>query len=212
MNLNQFNNGGQHFDPMEAGSHPAVCVGVVDIGTHTETWDGKDLTRSQLILMFDFPTETIEINGEHKPRCMSLKLTKSTHKQAKLLRHLISWRGRGFTADELNDFSLTKLLGVSAMVNVIQKTVNGKAYSNISTICKPPKGMAMPTSDRKIYFDMADAETYGAIEELPDWIVKEINTSAEAIATGHVFMKSNTKAHVAQMGGEAVDGGDDVAF
>ena len=66
MNINKFNNGGSHFPPMDAGSHAAVCVGVIDIGTHTETWEGKSFTKDQVILLFDFPTETIEIEGEQK--------------------------------------------------------------------------------------------------------------------------------------------------
>jgi hypothetical protein len=84
--------------------------------------------------MFDFPTETIEINGEQKPRCISITLTKSTHEQAKLRKHLVSWRGRDFTEDELADFALTKLLGVPANVGVTQTKKEGKTYANISTI------------------------------------------------------------------------------
>ena len=200
MNINQFNSGGQHYPPMDAGTYPAVCVGVVDIGTHTETWEGKEITRNQLILLFDFPTETIEINGEQKPRCMSLKLTKSTHDQAKLRKHMIAWRGRDFTDDELKDFHLSKLLGVPATVGVIQKTANGKTFASISMLSKLSKGTEPPKATRRIYFDLADAETYSAIEELPDWIISEINKSAEAIAAKKVFMKESTKSSVAQMG------------
>ena len=209
MNINQFNSGGSSHPPMDAGTYFGVCVGVVDIGTHTETWEGKDIVRNQLILLFDFPTETIEINGEQKPRCQSLKLTKSTHEQAKLRKHLIAWRGRDFTDDELKDFSLRKLLGIPASIGVIQDTYNGKTYAKILTLGKLPKGVELPKADRKIYFDMLDADTYDAIEELPDWIIKEINQSAEAIAHNKVFMKESKKAEIAQMGSSSVTNNDD---
>ena len=195
---------------MEAGMHLAVCVGVVDIGTHTETWEGKELIRNQLMLLFDFPTETIDINGEQKPRCMSLKLTKSNRDTSNFHKYLTSWRGRWFTEEELKDFHLTKLLGQPAIVGVTQKTSNGKTYSKISTIGKPIKGAETPKATRKIYFDMADENTYSAIEELPDWIIKEINSSAEAIAAKKVFMKDKTATQVAQMGND--ESGEDVPF
>ena len=84
MNINKFNSGGSTFPPMDAGTHPAVCVGVIDIGTHTDTWEGKSITKDQIVLLFDFPTETIEIDGKQKPRCLSLKLTKSRHEKSKM--------------------------------------------------------------------------------------------------------------------------------
>lgn len=211
MNIKDFNNGGgMNFPPMDAGTFHAVCSGVIDIGTHTETWDGKELVKNQLILLFDFPTETIEINGEEKPRCLSLKLTKSTNEQAKLRQHLISWRGRDFTDDELKDFELRRILGVPAMITVVQKTnQRGKTYSQIKTVGKAMKGFECPKDCRKLYFDMDNKETYSEIENLPDWIIAEINRSAEAKAANWVFAKGNTvddATHVEQ------EGGDDVPF
>jgi hypothetical protein len=211
MNINQFKNGGQDFEPLDAGTYAAVCVGVIDIGTHTTTWEGKAITRDQLILMFDLPTETIEINGEQKPRCLSLTLTKSMSDKSNMRKHLRSWRGRDFTEIELEDFALLKLLGAPANVGVVQTKKEGKTYANISTIGKAMKGTEQKAT-RKIYFDLADPDTYGAIEALPDWIVTLINKSAESILTKKVFMKESTKAQVAQMRTESVDAGDDVAF
>jgi hypothetical protein len=213
MNINQFSKGGSSYPPMDAGTFTAICVGVVDIGTHSETWEGKELIKNQLVLLFDFPSEMIDIDGEQKPRCLSLKLTKSTHEQAKLRKHLIAWRGRDFTDDELNDFHLSKLLGVPVTVGVTQKTSNGKTRAIISTLGKPMKGMEPPKATRRIYFDMADANSYSAIEELPDWIVGEINKSAEAIAAKQVFMKESAKKAVSQVGNKHVDDAtDDVPF
>jgi len=196
---------------MESGTFQAVCVGVVDIGTHTEEWQGKAITRDQLILLFDFPTEMIEINGEQKPRCLSLKLTKSQDEKSNMRKHFTSWRGRWFNEEELADFHMSKLLGVPATITVAQKTGNGKTYANISSVGKAMKGMEQKAS-RKIYFDLMDADTYSAVEDLPDWIVKEINSSAEAIATKTVFMKGKAAQQVAQMGNEGCDEGDDCPF
>jgi len=190
MNINQFTgrDGGSNIPPMEGGTFTAVCSGVVDLGTHTTEWNGEVKQRNQLLLMFDFPTETIEIQGKEMPRCLSIKLTKSQHENSKFRQHIISWRGRDFTQDELDDFHMSKLLGVPATVSVIRKEVNGKKYANISTIAKAIKGIDVKPT-RKIYFDMSVSETYGAIEELPDWVICLINQSAEAIAHKWIFSK-----------------------
>jgi len=209
MNINQFKNGGNNFPPMNAGTYPAVCSGVIDIGTQSVDFAGEHKSTPQLILLFDFPTETIEIDGEQKPRCLSLKMTKSVHEQAKLRKHLIAWRGRDFTDIELQDFALSKLLGVSANINVIQKDYNGKTYAAIATISKPMKGTEQKPT-RKIYFDLADKDTYSAIEELPDWIVCLINKSAEAITMKWVFAKNKDVSKATEQVADATD--DDVPF
>lgn len=210
MNINKFKNGGgNQFPPMSPGTYPAVCSGVIDIGTQSTEYNGEHKTQNQLILMFDFPTETVEIDGQQNPRCLSLKLTKSVHEKSALRKHLIAWRGRDFTEDELKDFELSRLLGVSANITVIQKDYNGKTYSNISAIGKPMKGTEQKAT-RKIYFDMQDTETYGAIEELPDWMVCLINKSAEAIATKWIFSKKQDVSKTTEQVDDATN--DDVPF
>ena len=72
MNINQFKNGGgNQFPPMSAGTYPAVCSDVIGIGTQSTEYNGEHTTQNQLILLFDFPTETIKIDGQQKPRCLS---------------------------------------------------------------------------------------------------------------------------------------------
>ena len=60
-------------------------------------------------------------------------------------------------------------------------------------------------ASRKIYFDLSDADTYSAIESLPDWLVELINKSAEAIASKVVFMKGNTAGQAEQDNGVTDD-------
>ena len=211
MNINQFKNNGDHknIPPLDAGTYSAVCSGVIDIGTHMKEWKGEETPKNQLILMFDFPTETIEIDGKQMPRCLSLKLTKSMHENAMFRKHLIAWRGRDFTDEELNDFALSKLLGAPVTIGIIQKEYKGKIYANISTLGKATKGTEQKAT-RKIYFDMGDETTYSAIEELPDWIVTLINKSAEAIATKQCFMKNKGVTKATEHVDDATD--NDVPF
>ena len=195
MNINQFKGDNESkYPPLGAGTYGAVCSGVIDIGTHITEWNGEQKTRNQLILMFDLPDETIEVDGKKMPRCLSLKLTKSKHENSTLRKHLIAWRGRDFTDEELNDFSLSKLLGVPVTIGVVQKEYKGKRYANISTLGKAIKGTDLKAT-RKIYFDMKDPDSFGAIDDLPKWIVKLINESAESIADNRVFEKGKTPEH-----------------
>jgi hypothetical protein len=63
---------------------------------------------------------------------------------------------------------------------------------------------------RKIYFDLADEDTYDVINELPNWMIGVINKSAEAIARKIVFMKTQNGAAPTAHVDDATD--DDVPF
>lgn len=72
---------------------------------------------------------------------MGFFYTASLSEKANLRKHLEAWRGKKFTPEELEGFSLTNILGAPCMLSVIHSD-QGKA--KISSVSQIPKGMTCP--------------------------------------------------------------------
>ncbi|MCI8594924.1 MAG: hypothetical protein HFF09_06675 [Oscillospiraceae bacterium] len=178
MALTVKENGGSRVAPMEAGTYPARCVGVIDLGVqYNEKWDKR---QEKLRLIFEFPTERMELDGGDKPRWLSKKYTASLNEKAELYRDLCAWRGVPFTPEELNGFDMRKLLGAPCMVCVVNHERNGNTYTDITAISRAMKGMEVPPLENEaLLFDMdGDVEEAKAVfEKLPQWMRDEVARS-----------------------------------
>ena len=119
------------YTPHEAGTFPAVCCGIIDLGLHTNEYQGETKTRHQIAIYFDTGEEGSPMVGWY---------TLSLHPQAKLRKHLESWRGKPFTAEESAGFDISKLVGHKCVLTIAHNE-NGKA--NISMVSKAMKGVDM---------------------------------------------------------------------
>ena len=186
--------GGSSIAPLEAGTYPAVCYGLIDIG-----WQYNEAYKKsspKLIIMWEIPGETITIDGEEKSRVISQTYTVSLNEKATLRKDLTSWRGKDFTDEELKQFDLKSILNVPCLLNIIHKESNGRTYANISGIMKLPKGVKVPRGMMEpVLFDL-DTSDLSDIDELPEWIQKKIRES------------DTYKDRVAGIGHETDDGDD----
>ena len=79
-----------------------------------------------------------EYNG--KRFVQSKRYTMSLHEKSSLRKDLESWRGRAFTAEELQGFDLEKLIGACCLMSIVHAEKDGKTYANLSAIMALPKG------------------------------------------------------------------------
>lgn len=175
MSLTATNKGGNRISPIEAGTHPAICYGLIDLGMQ---YNEKYKNSSQKVLiMWELPDEKIEIDGELKSRIISQTYTCSLNEKAVLRKDLASWRGRDFTDEELAAFDLRTIVGVPCLLSIIHKEYNGSPYANVGGIMKMPKGMPpiVQTMD-SIIFDL-DSSPLEDMDKLPGWIQKRIMAS-----------------------------------
>lgn len=167
--------GGSSIAPLEAGTYPAICYGLIDIG-----WQYNEAYKKsspKLIIMWEIPGETITIDGEEKSRVISQTYTVSLNEKATLRKDLTSWRGKDFTDEELKAFDIRSILNVPCLLNIIHKESNGRTYANISGIMKLPKGVKVPRGTMEpVVFDL-DTSDLDDIKELPEWIQKKIQES-----------------------------------
>lgn len=171
--------GGGNFTPIEAGTYPARCCGVIDLGLQHTEYQGQKKDQEKVLLMFEFPTERIETEDGDKPRWLSVRYTVSLNEKAGLRKALDSWRGKPMTAEELKGFNIGCLLNAPCMITVIQKeSKNGGVFANISGISKPMKGMAVPELESEpILFDMESDDAEEVFDKLPEWVQKIVEES-----------------------------------
>lgn len=168
--------GGTQFPQAPTGLETARCYGMVDIGTHTDpTFNVK---KRQLIILFELSEATIP-DGDHagEPFRMSCFYTASLHEKAKLRKHLESWRGREFTAEELGGFDLSTIIGAPATLNLVVKNER----TVVDGVMAVKKGVVAPKAKAgRVYLSLEPAafvrETFNG---LPDWIKEKIEDSPE---------------------------------
>lgn len=158
--------------PLEEGSYIARCVQVLDIGEQYNKM--ADKYQRNLMLTFELPTETVEVNGEDKPRILSKIYNYTLNEKGNLRKDLVSWIGK-----LVFPFDVTSLLGQVCMVGVSQrKTSTGKIRNEIKSIMKPMKGVPVPEQVTPSYiFDIDADNAVEECEKLPEWIRKMVQES-----------------------------------
>ncbi len=174
-------NGGKSFDPVPAGVTQGVCYAVVDIGTHIDPTFNK--AKRQVIICWETPNETINIEGKEVPRTISAFYTASLGKKANLRAMLDGWRGRPFTDEELKGFELNKVLGVNCLLNVIHepsKKDPSKKTAKIKGVTPLAKGMAnLKPVNPVLAYDIPEEGEFSIPDTVPEWIKARIVLSEE---------------------------------
>jgi hypothetical protein len=162
MGLTVKEGGNQSFPPIPPDVYQAVCYGLYDLGSHHDKKFDKVV--HQVLLIWELPDLRIAITKDgttiDKPRGISKTYTLSLGEKANLRKDLQSWRGRPFTAQELEGFDLKSILGVNCMLQIIQIDKDGKKYSQISAILPLFKGMPSKQPENPLqYFSLEDSES-----------------------------------------------------
>lgn len=184
MSLKIKKKSGSSVPPIEAGTYPAVCVGVVDLGEQYSEMFKK--YSDKLLIIWEIPSQTIEIDGEDKPRWLSKDFAASLHEKSALHKMLVSWRGKAFTEKELTEdengfmqFSVLDMLGTGCFLQVIVDEKDTGSYNRITSVISLPAGMTAPeTKTPLIAFDIESWDEM-VFHTLPGWIQERIKKSTQ---------------------------------
>jgi hypothetical protein len=207
---------GQDFAPIPSGLQHGVCYAVIDIGTQPQF--GNYPSRRKVVFCWEIPGERIELERDGKkvsmPRAISEKFTLSLASKGNLRPMLESWRGRPFTAEELEGFDVGNVIGANCFLNVVHAQGKGekagRTYANVASVNPLPKGMAkVKPENPTLVFSMDDFKGPVMIPpEIPEWIEGLIKQSEEY---NMKLRASNAPAQVAPNGtSDHVD--EDVPF
>lgn len=166
---------GGDFEAAPAGTHRAVLVRMIDIGTQVGEYLGQPTKRRQIV----FSWEIDELMKDDRPFMVSKFYTMSLAEKAALRRDLESWRGKAFS--DMEGFDLTTVLGKSCLIGVAHNA-NGKA--KVQTVSKLPKGMEpLQPVGEVMLFDL-DNPNWAVYENLSEWMQTTIAASPEYKAIG----------------------------
>ena len=121
------------FPSVSVGVHKARCIKVIDLGTQKNEFEGNITWKRQALVIWETPDQT---NETSEPLTISRFYTLSLHEKSNLGIDLTSWRGRPFSETEKKGFDISKLIGHTCLLNVIQGNKNNK----IGSVMPLPKG------------------------------------------------------------------------
>lgn len=160
---------------IEPGVYMAVCIGVIDLGEqYSEMFKNY---RNEVQIVWEIPSETVEIDGETKPRQLSRTFSVATSKKANLRAIISSWNGKTYSDEEFGELDLFVQIGKPCMLNVVLN--DSGEYSNVDSVVPMPKGVPAPVSTTPpIRWDM-DAWDDAVFQTLPEWARDKIKKSTQ---------------------------------
>lgn len=168
----------QEFRIIGSGTHLARCVRVIDLGTQHSDFYEKD--QHKVMLTFELPNELIEDKeGKQMPMLTSKEYTISLNEKSTLYSHLVSWRGKKFTDEELKAFDVSKVVGAPCMLSITHSENKGKTYANISGIMAVIKGQQHPDQVHPSIVYVIEDGLGGSYNELPEWVQTKIQKAKE---------------------------------
>lgn len=161
--------------PVEPGVYIGICIGIIDLGEqYSETF--KKFS-NDVMIVWELAGETVEVDGEQKPRQLSRTFSVATSKKSKLRAFLSSWNGKQYGDDEFGEVDLFDQIGKVCQLNVVLNDTG--EYANIDNLMPLPKGMPAPVTDTPaIRWDM-DAWDDEVFKTLPEWVQEKIKQSTQ---------------------------------
>ncbi len=128
---------GSDFPLPPEGSHLARCCQVIDQGHQVHEKYG---TQHKVLIGWELSNVANEQDPGKLPFLVWNQYTMSLHERSWLCKHLVAWRGKAFTAQELDGFSLEALLNAPCILTI----VHNEGYANVAGVAKVPAGTAVP--------------------------------------------------------------------
>jgi hypothetical protein len=184
---------GAKSEPVPAGTHHAVCYGIVDLGTQVSEKFGP---KRKLALLWEVPEERITVQGKDLPRGISKRYTATLNEKGTLRKDLEGWRGRPFTTQELAGFEMSAIVGKNCLVNIVHKDSTRGTHAEVAGVVALPKGMPVRKAENNLVnFSVLDAITEAKKlghrdvqwpEGIPQWLCDVCSKAVEYVefATG----------------------------
>jgi hypothetical protein len=168
-------------EPVEAGTHIARCISVIDFGTQEYEWQGEKKQSRQVYITFEIPglTRVFDENKGEQPCVIGKKYTISMHEKSNLLKDMVSWLGSKKLDGDILGWLDKYVIGETAFINVIHREFEGSTYANIASISPLPKGVTCPPAVNTLFkFDLEDFNQ-DLYDSLYDWQKEIISKSPE---------------------------------
>lgn len=161
--------------PVDPGVYMAVCIGIIDLGKqYSEAFKNYS---NKCMIVWELPGETIEIDGEQKPRQLSKEFTIASSNKSNLRKFIESWNGKTYSDEEFINIELFDQIGKPCQLNVVLNSTG--EYANVDNIMPIPRGFPAPTTETPpIKWDI-EAWNDEVFNTLPEWIQEKIKKSTQ---------------------------------
>lgn len=162
------------------GTHPMICVGIIDLGTQKQVYKGKEKKLRKVSFTFEIQDEE---DSEGNPFYVYQRFTLGLSPKANLAKTLKAWKG--ITVGKNESYDIDNLLGENAFGTIAHNEgEDGTVYANITAISAPMKGVKFKKPKAELlsfYMDgkTLDTETY---DKLPEYVQGIIAKSDEFLA------------------------------
>lgn len=186
-------NKGGEFERCPAGVHLARCYRIVDLGTQKSEYMGQAKFLHKVMIGWeihgtDDSDKPIRM-ADGRPFAVFKNFTLSWSENSNLRKSLQQWRGKPFSPEEMRKFDLESILGVWAMLSIVESQGNdGKTYTNVDSITPVPaviRKQGLPPGVNKVEMfsleepDMTLFETFSdnlkaRIQSSPEWMKLDV--------------------------------------
>ena len=158
------------FQPHPEGQYVAQCVDTIDLGEKVQDFPGTKPYLAQTCALVFRTGERNSETGDYID--IAKEYTVSMGEKANLRKDLTQWRGKPYTAEQVEQgVPLHKLTGNHALITVSHRVSGkGRTYANITAIVGIPKQMAGSVAsyddyERAEYWSTKKAEYQEAAEK-----------------------------------------------
>jgi hypothetical protein len=162
--------------PLPDDMYDAVCAQIIDLGTQRWEYEGKSKTGHKVQFVWAIDGQTVEIDGQEKPRIVSKEYSVSLHPKSTLRKDLEGWRGAPFGREGIAKFDISKVIGTSCRL-LLGLTKSGKG-NRVEAVKKANRQVAIPAGINKILFKL-DEYKGGELPPVPNWVQEKIKASPE---------------------------------
>ncbi len=161
---------GQHADEQRAlpeeGQQPAVCVGLIDLGTHTQDYEGEEKSFRKVAIVWEL-TDAPDPALKSGNFVILRDYTVAWSANANLKKLIHKWFGKappeeGFDLQLLIDPRYSK-----CVANIVHGTSqNNREYAKLEDVAKPHKSLEIPRARRQPFiWNLTDD-----LSDIPKWV------------------------------------------
>jgi hypothetical protein len=169
--------------PAPKGNHLAICVRVLDMGTHHEEYKGKPKVNRKVRFGFELPDEKFVFNEENgeQPFMVDTTFNLSSFEGSNFYKAMESWTGE--PPDE--SFDIEAMLGKPCMVNIVHtkpEKKGDKVYANIESITPVPKSIlnaGVPKPENELVYWSVENGRDQIWKNFPDFLRKQADSCVE---------------------------------
>ncbi len=158
--------GGGDYEVPPAENHPAVLVGLIDLGTQRVEYANEVKWMRKIYLIWELTACRLSGTKERN-HVVGRDYTLTFGEKSKLRGLIESWFNKKFA--EGQPFDLIKLLGRPCLLTIVHGTSGkGNVYAKIDSITAVPKGMTVPPAQQKaLIWSIGEAEPVPTAEWVP---------------------------------------------